>query len=422
MPPADAPPSPLVDRRDPASDIAHSSSLRDRILAVNGRAGLLVLSLLALANAVAQSRNAPRGDDIVYLDWAMKHTWPWAALRPLGLFPGWRPLNALSWWLGARLDGAAGTASTVQLALVWLVAWGAWTAWTWRRWGPRAGCWAGALLLLTPPFRDLPIWRSWMSSTGAVASMGLCLLALESGWRRAALLAAAAAACFKETSALPLGLAAWLWYGDRRVPLVALAFAAPSWLNMAHSNPWPGAGEIAQQLRSYVADLSRVGWPAVAAVAAIFLPRRPDLRGVAILGSVLALPLLYPVHNITYLVDGLVLAACLVAARCSDAPTLPRALIAFFMLLAALPTLQSSASDVAYQWERRGWVGRWWEGLRYNPPQAWQLSPEAGDDGKLYGLWLTWRLGLPPDASRAAEMQPLAPDNAELLVIPGSRR
>lgn len=377
----------------------------------------LMLAGFALANAVAQSRNPPRGDDLVYLAWSMERVSPLRALEPFDLFPGWRPMNALAWWLGARLTGVDGSGAAALLALVWGVAWLAWTAWARRRWGPDAAFWAGALLLLTAPFRDLLLWRSWMTSTGAAACMGLCLLALERGRRPWALVAAAAAVGFKETAVLPIAAASILLYGDRVTPLLAFACAAPSWVRIALSDPWPGPRGTAENLGRYVVDLAKLGWPVVAAGAAVLTHQVPAWRTVVIVCSVAVLPLLYPYYNITYLLDGLVFATCFVGAWiASQAPKLQRR-VAVPLLLATLPALGQTALDVRYQWAQRAQLDALWAEVVDFPPVAWRLDSDANDSAKLLAMWIYFRLNLAPDESRAAEMVPLDGRARGLMVV-----
>ncbi len=199
-------------------------------------AALGLLSLAGLAWAWLLADNVRRGDDLVYMEWAQTlPAEPLAALMTLPPFPGFRPLTALAWGLSGTRGGWSAGAVQAVVSGLWLLALGTWTGWAGARGGRVAAAWMMALMLATPWFRDLPTWRSWVTTVGALALSGAALWALDQRRVRVALLCGLAAIGFKESAVPVLAVAAVVVYGRAWLGAAWLVGALPSFWAFAHS-------------------------------------------------------------------------------------------------------------------------------------------------------------------------------------------
>ena len=360
----------------------------------------------ALTNAVLQSFNAPRSDDITFLEWALVRVddpnTPFFRPPP---FPGWRPANASVWWVSAVVDGARGLAPQVSVALFWLVAWGALTRWADTRWGRGAGLWTGALLLVSAPFRDLVCWRSWNTTAGELAGIGVALLALESGVTWVAIAAGSLATWFKEPAILVVPTAALFVY---RKPWVALSVAVAGGAGFvrAIADDLPAGNSlvgILDGIRFYGWTMLRLVWPAVAAVLAVgWYVRRSkaenaaasarDRPMIAVLASALALAVLYPTRNEAYAAEAIAVGAGLAGAVFAG---LGRPWVLLLTLLASAWSLPSSLGNARWQAARLTRLQLAFAELRVRPVGAWKLAEDADDDDRWLALRLRYDLGVP---------------------------
>lgn len=360
------------------------------------RALLVLLAAAAVANVVLQSHNAPRGDDIVLLRWAMEFRGEVLApvTHPLP-FPGLRPLAALAWWVGGRVDGSDGTAVQAILGGLWLVAVAAFGGWSTMRAGPRAGLATVALLLLTDRFRDLVCWRAWMTSTGEIAMLGLALCALEKRWTVLAGLLGGAACLFKEP-ALPVFLAtSWVVYRQPVAAWIALCVGAGGFGKAVLDSAGPGLtqGDHLGNLLGYTTALVGLGWPLIGATAATTLDGAPlDKRWALPLLIGLAMPLGYQTFNPTYLGDIVCIGAGLAGGVFARAGGLRWLIVAAAI---AAPSLDASIENIRWQTARNTSLRARWAEIVAAPPRAWSLADDAGDDARWLAQRLVDDLGVP---------------------------
>lgn len=360
------------------------------------RAVAVVLAAAAVGNVVLQSRNAPRGDDIVLLRWAMDfRDEALAALTHPLPFPGLRPLAALAWWIGGRVDGSEGTAVQAILGALWLVALASFGAWSALRAGPRAGLATVAILLLTDRFRDLVCWRAWMTTTGELAMLGLALCALEKRWTVLAGVLGGAACCFKEP-ALPVFLAtSWIVYRQPVAAWIALCLGAAGFGKAVLDSAGPGLsqGDHAGNMLGYAIALATFGWPLVSATAATTLDGPPiDKRWALPLVLGLVMPIGYQTFNPTYLGDVLCIGAGLAGGILARPGGLRWLAVA---LLIAAPSLDASAENVRWQAGRAARLRATWAEIAAHPPRSWALADDAGDDARWFAQRLVDDLGVP---------------------------
>ena len=353
------------------------------------RAAAVLLAGAAVINVVLQGRNAPRGDDIVLMKWAMEFRGDLLAplVHPLP-FPGLRPGAAFAWWIAGRVDGSDGTAAQAILGALWLVALAGFGGWAALRAGPRAGLATVAMLLLTDRFRDLVCWRAWMTTTGELAMLGLALIALEKRWTVVAGVLGGLACLFKEP-ALPLFVVtAWAVYRQPVAAWIALCVGAAGFAKAVLDSAPVGAaqGDHLGNLVGYAAVLAGLGWPLIGLVAGTILDGEPTDRrwGFALLIG-LVMPLGYQTFNPTYLCDVL----CIGAGLVGGILTRPGGLRWLMVGLAiAAPSLKGSSDNVRWQTQRDRSLRAKWAEVALQPPRTWSLSGDAGDDAR----WLAQRL------------------------------
>ncbi len=359
------------------------------------RAWAAGLVIVALANAMVLSLNVPRGDDITYLAWAVERLdTAWSpTLRPPP-FPGWRPVTAAWWWLGCGLTSVSGAAQQAALAGLWIAALGTWTWWSWRRGGATAGLTTATLLLATDRFRDLVTWRSWLTSTSELAFGGACLLALSGGRRGVAVVAAVLAVWSKEPAALWLSAAAWVFHRDGRVAGAALLAGIPGGLRFASefADTMHLDADLLARGWFYLRATVALGWPVVA-VFVLLVRRRVGALGVV--AAALALPVVYPVFNATYLVE----ATCVLAVGVTEfAGTAARRALLASALAGLAFGLPGSVSNARYQAVHQRDMQAVWSRLAAAPPVAYTLSDGANDDARWLALRLRWELDAAPSA------------------------
>ena len=328
--------------------------------------------------ALELAQSVPRGDDLTYIDWARGHGSPFAAFASPPDFPGVRFLNSMCWQLGVALSGSKATLTAGTEAGLWLAALVTWTGWAQARGGRVAAAWMLAFMLCCPWFRDLPTWRSWMTSTGSCAFLGAGLLALETKHPWWALLAGLLAVGFKENAGLVLAAAAALVYGHRLHGATLLGLLVPGLLAFGRGASvfWP-ADPLAHTL-FYVHAVGSSHWlPAIAfgalqpwmALLGVVARWFPTVIGVAaILGATwvggrarswwapvvavsVVLPLCYSTENPVYLLEGalVVMALAATALARADVPVWVGALA----LVTSLPTLRASRENLV--WQRDQW-------------------------------------------------------------------
>lgn len=371
-------------------------------------AALLVFTALAVIGA--QVFNPPRGDDLAYLRWAAERAWdPWTPMFRPPPFPGWRPANALVWWLSVSIEGVRGWLPQLTLVGLWALALlGGW-GWARARWGGNAGLWMAAFLLATDRFRELLLWRSWMTSAGSVAFLLLTLWALERKRGALALLLGAVAVCFKETAAPPLIVAAFLVHGRPAIafgilvaglPGVAKAILDAGLLAPGQGAAW-GASEGAT---TYAKWFLRTGWLPILGVG-LALGRavaveKEDRRWLAVAGAGLVAPAVYGVANPTYLLEATVIVAGSMAAAVARGG---RARLAGLALAASLYTLPGTLLDG--RWQHRQWflARDAYADLVAVAPTGWAISGGAADTARWLALRMNFDLGI-PEAAGCAEM------------------
>jgi len=269
-----------------------------------------LLAFLALTAAAWPASDAPlRMDDFTYMLLALLHRDEWLTwLDSRAWFGHFRPLFYLSWWsLGPlSIDGSA-----VRLAqvVVWAGGVTAIGLAGWRRRG-LAGVWVVVLALpLNPVFLELLLWKSWLTTVGTLAGLGIGAVEMARDRPRWPVVAAAGilALGFKETGPFALGALALLegrgavrWIGAALVA-GALAAAVPAaeklvldqaprhaLRQVANLAPMSWLVPVAVALR-----LPRAPWYALAAAAGVALLPDP-LRGPAALAAVVFLAWPHP--------------------------------------------------------------------------------------------------------------------------------
>lgn len=355
-------------------------------------AGLALGLAACVAWALLLSANVPRSDDLVYVDWARSRSSPLAFVTAPPPYPGVRPLNALIWQGGVALGGAWAGPVALAEALLWLGAVGAWVGWAGARGGRAAAAWTLAFLVACAWFRDLPTWRSWMTSTGALALLGAGLWALEVRRPWTAVALGVLAAGFKENAVLVLAGAAWLVHGRRLHAALLAAAVLPGALAFGRGAEVFAPTRWLDHALAYGELVAGSLWVPVLAVGAAVevLRRRPALSAWApwalvMLGSA-ALPLLYGPRNPVYLLEGTLIGAVLAASALARG-TLPAA-IGVAALALALPTLGPSFENAG--WQRGQWslARRVLAERAEGPPGTLHLADDAHDGGRFVAFWL----------------------------------
>ena len=319
-----------------------------------------ILVSFALVVIGAQLFNPPRGDDLAYLRWAAERAWdPWTPMFRPPPFPGWRPANAFVWWLSVSIEGVGGWLPQVSLVGLWSLALIAGWGWTRARWGGAAGLWTVAFLLATDRFRELLIWRSWLTSAGSVAFLLLTLWALDRKRGALALVLGAVAVCFKETGAPPLIVAALVVYGRPAIAVGIFVAALPGVANAILDAGLFALGQnaawnVAERSRTYAMWFLRSGWLPVTAVGLVLgggaKVETQDRRWLAVAAAALVAPALYRVANPTCLLEAVVILAGCVASAVHRGG---RAQLAVVALVASLYTLPGTLLDG--RWQTQQW-------------------------------------------------------------------
>ena len=370
-----------------------------------------ILVSFALVVIGAQLFNPPRGDDLAYLRWAAERAWdPWTPMFRPPPFPGWRPANAFVWWLSVSMEGVGGWLPQVSLVGLWSLALFAGWGWARGRWGGAAGLWTVAFFLATDRFRELLIWRSWLTSTGSVAFLLLTLWALERKRGALALVLGAIAVCFKETAAPPLIVAAIFVYGRPAIAVgifvAALPGVAKAILDAGLFAPGQGtAWNVAERATTYAMWFLRSGWLPVMTVGLALHgvgdggnggdSGKQDRRWLAVAGAALVAPAIYRVANPTYLLEALVVLAGLAAAAVHQGG---RGRLAAVALVASLYTLPGTLLDG--RWQNRQWflASAAYSELVAAAPKGWTVADgESGpsDEARWFGLRLRFDRGVP---------------------------
>ena len=373
------------------------------------RAAWVFLIVLAVVNVVAQSLNAPRSDDLTFLKWALDRTddpgTPFFRPPP---FPGWRPANAAVWWISARLEGGAAVGPQVSLGVFWLAAWGAFSYWAHLRGGARAGLYAATLLLVSAPFRDLVCWRSWNTTAGELAGIGLALVALELGKFGWAVLCGAIATWFKEPAFLIVPTAAVLVYRKPWVAVAVVALGLPG-IRKAVGDDLPlgvSLGGLGEGLLFYVRSGARLIWPLAVFGLIAFDRFRLGWRGYnavdpgtlakfALLVASLTFAIVYPTRNDAYTAEAVALGAAFAGSLLANRLH-PMAIVA--VALASAWSVPNSVENVRWQQARQERLSQQFIALSGNPPPSWKLAADATDDDTWLALRMKYDLGVPEGA------------------------
>lgn len=364
-----------------------------------------ILVSAALVVVGAQLFNPPRGDDLAYLRWAAERAWdPWTPMFRPPPFPGWRPATAFVWWLSVSIDGVGGWLPQLALVGLWSLALFAGRGWARARWGGNAWLWFVAFLLATDRFRELLIWRSWLTSTGSVAFLLLTLWALERKRGALALVLGGLAVCFKETAAPPLIVAAFLVYGRPAIAVGILAAALPGMakavldaglLRPGTSAAWNGT----EAAGTYMVWFVQTVWLPIMVVGSIFGgvvgtggAEKKSRQWLVVAAAALVAPAMYRVANPTYLLESTVILAGLFAANIGHGF---RARLAGFALLASLYSLPGTLLDG--RWQTRQWFAAREEyaELVAVAPRGWTAADGEADNARWFKLRLQFDLGVP---------------------------
>ena len=311
------------------------------------------------------------------------------------------------------VEGATAVLPQLVLGATWLVTCFAIWKWVGARWGQRPALIALTLLLVTDRFRDLVAWRSWMTTTGELAGMAICLWAMERGRWGAAIVAGAVACWFKEPAMLPLVAASLLIYRRPTVAVAILAAGMPGAAKAIHdaglfNDGFPGSAGPLGNLVFYAK--TSFGWvwpPAVVLLAAV--GRAPslanDVRWVVPAGLAFLPALLYPHSNPTYLLEGMLFAlgpAAVVLNRVGSTAILGAGLL---LSLWSLPASIASARWQALQLRDQVRI------ISAVNPQAvrsFALGPQPSETAVWTALILRFNYGIPerPVGEAAFEITP----------------
>lgn len=234
------------------------------------RSAFPVAIALLVGFAAFESGTAIANDDFGYLMWGLQtrdDLLAWVS------GPEWftyrRPLNALVWWLSAQTGIDAELARWTQVGL-WTLFGGA------LLWATRSsvrGLITLVLLLMTNQvFVDLLTWRSWLTTTGSLAFLGLSAVAVE---RRAPALLVALLGLltlgFKEVSAVAVALIALSQPGYRWVGAMLFGSLVVSARSSAHKL---GMQFLADNILFHL-DTVALFVPAVPVLVAARFPKLP---------------------------------------------------------------------------------------------------------------------------------------------------
>jgi hypothetical protein len=364
------------------------------------------------------AHSVPRGDDLSYIDWARREPSVSAIFLSPPPFPGVRPLNAISWWLATHTADVRASAAAAIEAGLWLLAVVTWTGWTRTRAGWVSAAWMAAFLLANPWFRDLPTWRSWMTTTGACAFAGGCLWAFEARRPWTALVLGILGIAFKESAGLLVIAAAWFVYRDRLRALGLGLMLLPGLVKFAGGEGGAGAAswlpaDFLGHVGFYVSAIGGSAWLPAGALGAVAAPlaaigpfghAAPMALGVLtivagivlavwsespwapVLAATGALPLVYRTENPFYLVEGSILAAGLVAARIGE-----RTLPGWVGVLMVAPAAWSwDASLENAEWQRDQWelANTIIAAREHSSPGVVHVADDAPDGGRFAAFWL----------------------------------
>lgn len=364
------------------------------------------------------SHSVPRADDLEYMQWAEASSGILAPLRDLPPFPGWRCANLYSWWLATRIDGFQGAAAALFESSLWLMALVTWAGWARRRSGLWAAMFVSVVMLATPWFRDLPTWRSWMTTTGEVAFLGAALWAMESRRNTIAAVLAVAAVGFKEPAVFLLAPAAVLIYRAPLVAICALVAATPGLAKMVWYAATAGqaASSPLSQLAPYAVLVGEGASAPIIALAAIhptlavfgiLSPAAPLLAGTAaaavgvgfavktrsawiwVIAPVLVLPLLYPTQNPVYLLEPFLVSVVLVSGVISTSPS--RWVILAAVLVGAREGVPASLENMRWQHSQWALARHIQAELADAAPGLLHLAEDAPDGCRYVAFWLEER-------------------------------
>jgi hypothetical protein len=270
-----------------------------------------------------------------------------------------------------------------------------------------------AFLLCCPWFRDLPTWRSWMTSTGSCAFLGAGLWALERKRPWWALVAGLLAVGFKENAGLVLAAAGALVYGNRLQSAILLGLLVPGLLAFGRGASvfWPA--DPGAHALFYVRAVGSSAWlPAIAfggvqpwiaplsllagsfpiaigvaaIVAATWVGGRTRTWWTAVVGVSVVLPLCYSTENPVYLLEGALVVMGLAATALARA-ALP-AWVGAVALVTSLPTLGPSWENLVWQRDQWAMVRRIVAERALAPAGTFHLAPDAHDAAKFVAFWL----------------------------------
>ena len=275
-----------------------------------------IAALIALKSASSQCHQGLRGDDWAYLQWAREHPAWDAFLTTPPPYPFFRPLNALLWELQGHWLGASSWGLETALILMWLAV----CALLWSnvraRADPVAALVAVMLAVATPELRDLPNWRSWLTTTGELFGL-LAALTLAAGSRPSmvrgvgilALLAVGAG--FKEAA---WWNGAWGLFALGELPLAGIAlalFAVQAAVTTGLHTPGDIAlAHVPVNLPLVVHTLLGWRWPAGLAILALGTAdgrRVTGARWVAAALAAVAPSLAFYLYNPYYILEAAVL-------------------------------------------------------------------------------------------------------------------
>ena len=266
------------------------------------RAALAALVLL-IGLAWFESGSALVEDDFGYLMWGLLHREdPLAWIRG----PEWhtyvRPLNALVWWAGAKVDLVA-TVPRIALVTAWVTAASA-LVWTGRR--TTAVVVVATLLVVTNQvFVDVLAWRSWLTTAGSLAFLAWAVISILGARSPALVLTLGVLSLgFKELSALVVAALALCCPGYR---LVGVALCVLVVLSGAGSVQKIGLDPVLANAQFHLDTLGLF----LALVPVVVVAFRPRLHpGIVIAIAALAI---LPLPG-----KGIAVAACLVALAISE--------------------------------------------------------------------------------------------------------
>ena len=287
------------------------------------RAALAALVLLT-GLAWWESGSGLVRDDFGYLMWGLLHRdEPLAWLRG----PEWhtyvRPLNALVWWLGAKVDLAA-TVPRIALVLAW-AATASSLVWTARR---AMGVVVVATLLVATNqvFVDVLAWRSWLTTGGSLALMAWAVVSIVRGRSAAIVLVLGTLSLgFKEMGALVVAVFALGRSGYRVVGAVLCVLVV---LSGGESVQKLALGSVVGNARFHL-DTLGLFLPVVPVVVAAL---RPGLHPVLLV-------CIAPLALLPLPLQGVAVAMALVAVAVSERSSAPALAVA--LLLPLLGTAQA---------------------------------------------------------------------------------